>query len=124
MFGALTVGNTVGPQVYLAWEAPVYKTGLYVDIGCWCVLWILVVSMGFYLKFLNHRQERRRVEMGLPANIKDTSIMTTEDAEAYRVELQESMRAQGIDPQVLENALALAFEDLTDRKNPMFQYVV
>lgn len=124
MFGALTIGNVVGPQVYLAWEAPVYHTGLYVDIACWCMEFILVCSMGQYLRILNKRQEAKRVAMGLPANIKDTSIMTTTEAEAYRVELAEIMRAQGISQTVLDDALALAFEDLTDRKNPMFQYVV
>jgi hypothetical protein len=85
---------------------------------------ILVCSMGQYLRILNKRQEAKRVAMGLPANIKDTSIMTTTEAEAYRIELAEIMRAQGISQSVLDDALALAFEDLTDRKNPMFQYVV
>ena len=32
MFGALTIGNIVGPQVYLTREAPVYKTGIFVDM--------------------------------------------------------------------------------------------
>jgi hypothetical protein len=124
MFGALTVGNTVGPQVYLAKEAPVYLTGLYVDIGCWCVLFILICTMGVYLGRLNKQQEAKRVAMGLPANMKDTSIMTTEEAELYRVEFQETMRAQGIHPDVLERALEAAFDDVTDKKNPMFQYVL
>lgn len=124
MFGALTWGNTIGPQVYLAAEAPYYHTGLYVDIACWCIELILIVSMGQYLRILNKRQEKKRVEMGLPANIKDTSIMTTTEAEAYRIELAQTMQAQGISHEVLENALAMAFEDLTDRRNPMFQYVV
>lgn len=124
MFGALTIGNVVGPQVYLDREKPTYFTGLYVDIACWCVEFILICVMGQYLRILNKRQEQKRREMGLPENIKDTSIMTTSEAEAYRIELQQTMIAQGIDQRVLEDALALAFEDLTDKKNPMFQYVV
>jgi len=49
MFGALTIGNIVGPQVYLAKQAPYYKTGLYVDIGCWSIEFLLIISMGQYL---------------------------------------------------------------------------
>jgi hypothetical protein len=38
MFVFQCVGNIIGPQVYLAREAPKYFTGLYVDIACWCLL--------------------------------------------------------------------------------------
>jgi hypothetical protein len=111
MFGALTVGNVVGPQVYLAREAPYYHTGLYVDIGCWCVEFILIVSMGFYLRYLNKKQEARRVAMGMPANIKDISIMGPIEAEAYKHELAEMMRQSGFDmTKFNENA----FDDMTD----------
>ena len=111
MFGALTIGNVVGPQVYLKREAPVYKTGLYVDIGCWCVELILVVSMGFYLRMLNRRQEAKRVALGMPANLKDISIMPQDEAEKYRAELEQQMAASGHDSRFLnENA----FDDLTD----------
>lgn len=37
MFGALTIGNVIGPQVYLAREAPAYLTGLYVNLACWSI---------------------------------------------------------------------------------------
>lgn len=121
MFGALTVGNVVGPQVYLKREDPYYHTGLYVDIACWCILLILIVSMGFYLKFLNKRQERRRVEMGLPAGLKDISIMSHDEAEVYKHELDAQLRAAGFDPDMLNDK---AFEDLTDFQNPWFQYVL
>jgi hypothetical protein len=121
MFGALTVGNVVGPQVYLAKEAPFYHTGLYVDIGCWCVEFILVIAMGFHLRRLNRKQEARRVAMGLPANIKDMSIMTTEEADAYRLELAGMLERSGYDMAKFNEH---AFEDMTDFENPMFQYVV
>jgi len=114
MFGALTVGNVVGPQVYLANEKPYYYTGLYVDIGCWCVLEVLIVSMGFYLAYLNRQQEAKRVAMGLPANIKDMSIMTNEEAEAYKIELAEMMRRAGMD---ISKATEGSFDDLTDVSN-------
>lgn len=111
MFAALTIGNIVGPQVYLQPEAPVYLTGLYVDIACWCILFLLIVTMGQYLRILNKRQEKRRVELGMPANVKDISIMSTSEAEAYKAELEETMRRSGTDMSRLnENA----FDDLTD----------
>ncbi|KAI9631709.1 major facilitator superfamily domain-containing protein [Dioszegia hungarica] len=121
MFAALTIGNTVGPQVYLASEAPQYPTGLYVDIGCWCVLELLIIWMGFYLARLNRSQEAKRVALGLPADIKDMSIMSTAEADAYKVELAEMMRRAGMD---YGKATEGSFDDLTDRQNPHFQYVV
>lgn len=111
MFAALTIGNTVGPQVYLASEAPQYPTGLYVDIGCWCVLELLIIWMGFYLARLNRSQEAKRVALGLPADIKDMSIMSTAEADAYKVELAEMMRRAGMD---YGKATEGSFDDLTD----------
>jgi len=120
MFGALTIGNIVGPQVYFQREQPYYKTGLYVDIGCWCVEFILVVTMGQYLRILNKRQEARRVALGMPANMKDISIMTTAEATAYKIELAQIMAASGISmDRINENA----FDDMTDFENPSFMYV-
>jgi hypothetical protein len=111
VFAALTIGNTVGPQVYLSTEAPYYLTGLYVDIGCWCVEFLLIIAMGFYLKYLNRQQEAKRVALGLPANIKDISIMPTAEAEAYKIELAEMMRRAGLD---YAKATEGSFDDMTD----------
>ncbi|RSH85367.1 hypothetical protein EHS25_004763 [Saitozyma podzolica] len=121
MFGALTVGNIVGPQVYLTKEAPYYHTGLYVDIGCWCVEFILIVSMGFYLRRLNRKQEARRVAMGMPADIKDISIMSTAEADAYKIELTEMMARSGFD---MSHFNENSFDDMTDWENPNFMYVL
>lgn len=86
-------------------------TGLYVDLACWSLLCLLVLSMGAYLKYLNKRQEARRVSLGLPANLKDISIMSTDDATAYRKVLSERLKAEGFDETKLnENA----FDDMTD----------
>ena len=111
MFGALTIGNIIGPQVYLAREKPLYLTGLYVDIGCWCVELILVISMGFYLRRLNKKQEARRVALGLPAGIKDMSIMSTREADAYKIELAEMMTTAGVDMSHFNES---SFDDMTD----------
>ncbi|TXT04298.1 hypothetical protein VHUM_04185 [Vanrija humicola] len=121
MFVFQCAGNVIGPQVYLVREAPVYLTGLYVDIACWCMLLILALSMGVYLNVLNKRKEAQRVAMGLPANLKDMSIMTTEEADAYRKELSQRLAAEGFDESRLWGQ---SFDDMTDFENPMFAYVL
>ncbi|OCF32432.1 allantoate transporter [Kwoniella heveanensis BCC8398] len=121
MFVFQCAGNIIGPQVYFKREAPYYYTGLYVDIGCWSVLVILIVAMRFYLGHLNRKQASRRAAIGLPAELEDTSIMTTAEAKAYKVKLTESMKENGLDSAKLyENA----FDDMTDFENPAFIYVL
>jgi hypothetical protein len=105
--------NSIGPQVYLTKEAPYYHTGLYVDIGCWSVLCLLIISMRFYLAHLNRKQEAKRVAMGLPADLKDMSIMSHEEADAYKQELTAMLAQKGMtEAQLFENA----FDDLTDKQ--------
>ncbi|WWC88254.1 uncharacterized protein L201_003161 [Kwoniella dendrophila CBS 6074] len=121
MFVAQCVGNIVGPQVYLKREQPYYHTGLYVDIGCWSTLFLLIVFMRFYLNRLNKKQIPRRVALGLPADLKDMSIMPYDELEAYKTELANKMNAAGLDSSKLyENA----FDDMTDYENPYFIYVL
>ncbi|ORY26790.1 major facilitator superfamily domain-containing protein [Naematelia encephala] len=121
MFVAQCVGNIIGPQVYLAREAPVYKTGLIVDVCCWSVLCILILSMGFHLNRLNKKQRARREAMGLPGDLEDMSIMTLEEATAYRTMLTERLRGQGFDETKLYDK---AYDDMTDFENPTFIYVL
>lgn len=121
MFVFQCAGNIAGPQFYFSREAPVYRTGLYVDIGCWSVLCVLALSMGAYLKYLNKKQAARRMALGLPGDLKDMSIMTTLEAAEYKRELTATMLAQGLDEAKLyENA----FDDMTDFENPAFIYVL
>jgi hypothetical protein len=101
----------IPPKVYLAREAPVYKTGLYVDIGCWSVLCILVWSMGAYLHLLTRRKAAERERLGLPADLKDMSIMGQVEATTYRQALREKMRAQGMDEAKIYEQ---SFDDMTD----------
>ncbi|KAJ9092801.1 hypothetical protein QFC21_006677 [Naganishia friedmannii] len=115
------VGNIVGPQVYLAREAPKYYTGIYVDIACWCLLGILALVMGAHLKHLNKKQEQRRVALGRPAEVKDTSIMSLEEGRAYKEELRLALLAEGKDVKDMNQE---SFDDLTDRQNPDFFYVI
>jgi hypothetical protein len=67
--------------------------------------------MGLYLRYLNRKQERRRVSLGLPAKLEDMSIMSTDDAAAYRSSLSQRLREQGFDEIKLFEG---AFDDMTD----------
>ncbi|WRT69284.1 uncharacterized protein IL334_006268 [Kwoniella shivajii] len=121
MFVFQCAGNIIGPQVYFEREAPYYYTGLYVDIGCWSVLILLIIAMRFYLAHLNRKQAVKRASLGMPSELEDMSIMTTEEAKAYKIKLTEHMKAHGLDEAKLyENA----FDDMTDFENPAFIYVI
>jgi uncharacterized membrane protein len=121
MFVFQCAGNMIGPQVYLSREAPVYSTGLYVDIACWCILLLLALSMGAYLKLLNKRKAAQRAALGLPEDLKDMSIMATDEATAYKAELSARLKAQGFDEARLYEH---SFDDMTDFENPTFMYVL
>jgi len=67
--------------------------------------------MSIYLKYLNRKKVQLRISLGLPADIKDMSIMSTEEADRYRIALTERLRMEGFDEAKLyENA----FDDMTD----------
>lgn len=105
------MGQIVGPQVYLVKEAPVYRTGLIVDMACWACLFCLALFMGYWLRHLNNKQRDKRIALGLPGDIKDMSIMTLDEAQAYKAELTEMLRVSGFDEtRLYENA----FDDMTD----------
>ena len=76
--------------------------------------------MGAHLKALNRKQQQRRIALGRTGDIKDPSIMSLEEAQAYRLELKEALRAEGRD---IDDLNLDAFADLTDRENPDFFYV-
>lgn len=67
--------------------------------------------MSRYLKYPNRKQAKRRVALGLSEHIEDMSIMSIEEASAYRDTLANNLREQGYDEKLLyENA----FDDMTD----------
>jgi hypothetical protein len=69
--------------------------------------------MRFYLSYLNRKQEAKRIAMGLPADLKDMSIMSHEEADAYKQELTAMLAQKGMtEAQLFENA----FDDLTDKQ--------
>ena len=129
--------QVIGPQLYFSWEAPFYYTGLYCDIGAWTGLFLTCLVMGLYLKYLNKKKRERRIELGLPAELQDMSIMSIPEAARYRAELTTALRASGFDETKLFEG---AFDDMTDIewvasgaeewafadgfRNPIFMYVV
>jgi hypothetical protein len=108
---ALKKHQIIGPQVYLANQAPYYFTGLYTDIACWCLEVVLCVSMAFYLRHLKTKQAARRLALGLPGEIKDMTIMPPAEAEAYKIELADMVRAKGLS---MDKFNEFAFDDMTD----------
>jgi hypothetical protein len=106
----------VGPQVYLAHERPYYRTGLYVDIGCWACLCLMSLLMAAHLHQLNKKQERRRIAAGFVEKSVDTSILTLADAaEAEKLQVAEKV-GQG-------NREEVKTVDTTDMENMFFHYV-
>lgn len=101
----------VGPQLYFSREAPTYRTGLYCDIAAWSLLCVLCVAMGFHLRHLNNKQAKRRMALGLSIDIQDMSIMSLEEASAYRLALTQQLRQHGFDEAKLYEH---SFDDMTD----------
>ncbi|KAJ9119024.1 hypothetical protein QFC22_003513 [Naganishia vaughanmartiniae] len=118
-FAFACLGNIIGPQVYLSREKPYYRTGLYVDIGCWCCISMMCFVMARYLAHLNKVQEMKRVSTGQRGNSQDTSIMSLKEAAAYKANLRTTIIEEN--PQGEE---ANKMDDLTDNENVNFHYVL
>ncbi len=76
----------------------------------WGVLIITTVIMSAYMRWLNYRNEKRRIAMGRVGVKVDTSIMTVAESKAYHDKLAADMVAAGITTQLNADA----FMDLTD----------
>ncbi|ORY24487.1 putative allantoate transporter [Naematelia encephala] len=119
MFTGSCVGNMIGPQLFISKEAPLYYTGLRSCLSLFTALCALIVVQGLYLMYLNKKQEKRRIDLGLPAAIRDISLMAIEEAEAYKAELTAMLRTQNMTEGQL---FSHAYDDMTDWENPMFMY--
>lgn len=99
-----SAGNIVGPLLFDTDQAPEYKPGLRSTMG---ITAALIASIGLEvinLWFLNKSQRKKRIANGKPADVNDTSMSHTYQAD-------EDGRGED------------AFLDLTDRKNDEFVYV-
>ncbi|KAM0344950.1 hypothetical protein ACHAPU_007084 [Fusarium lateritium] len=102
-------GNIIGPLLFSSKDAPTYKPGLTKTMGITGAMIGVVLLQLVNLMFLNKLQERKRVQNGKPAKIRDLSMEHQYVANAQ----------QGEDGELGHNA----FMDLTDSKNDEFVYV-
>lgn len=82
---------------------------------CWIALAVLTLFTAAFLAFRNKQQEKKRVSLGKPAKVIDTSLNL----------FKEKAKATGAPGEV--EAVAAnekAFDDLTDRQNEDFIYVL
>lgn len=105
----VSAGNIIGPLLFNQNDAPYYKPGLEKVMGITCALVAVIALQVVNLFFLNKIQERKRVQNGKPAKLRDLSMEHRYTA---------GSREEG-DAQLGENA----FKDLTDSKNDEFVYV-
>jgi hypothetical protein len=111
----------IGPQFFLTNEAPYYFTGIRACLSLFVALCALTLIQGCYLIYLNRKQEARRVALGLPAKLRDISLMSIEESDAYKSELTSMLQAVHMTQGEL---FSHAYDDMTDRENPMFMYVL
>ncbi|KAI9043214.1 putative 2-ketogluconate transporter [Aspergillus affinis] len=67
-FVSWAVGNAIGPQVFLEWDAPRYLIAFGVHLGCYSAMTLAVIFLRFYLKAQNKKKERMLQEAGLDPN--------------------------------------------------------
>ncbi|KAF9884223.1 hypothetical protein FE257_001955 [Aspergillus nanangensis] len=63
-FVSWAVGNAIGPQVFLANDAPRYFTAFGVHLGCYTAMTLAVIFLRFYLVAQNKKKDRMLAEMG------------------------------------------------------------
>lgn len=90
-----SVGNSIGPQVFLKWNAPRYLIAFSVHMGCYGLLVLVIFFLRWHLKRENGRKDK----------------------------VQREFAEQQIRDGVTDEGLTHAFDDLTDRENLNFRYV-
>ena len=83
--------HTIGPQVFLTWDAPRYFIAFATHLGCYVLLVIVIISLRFYLV---HQNKQRYL-----------------------------LASAGIQ-EAKDERMIHAWEDLTDKENPNFRYVI
>ncbi|GAB1196565.1 major facilitator superfamily domain-containing protein [Aspergillus pseudonomiae] len=64
-FVSWAVGNAIGPQVFLAKDAPRYFIAFGVHLGCYSAMTLAVIFLRFYLIAQNKKKERMLQEAGV-----------------------------------------------------------
>ncbi|KAG7097868.1 hypothetical protein E1B28_005180 [Marasmius oreades] len=111
VFVAQCAGNIVGPLLYRTEDKPGYHPGLIGSLISWIALAVLTCITATYLAYLNKWQEEARIRKGKPGKVVDRSL--------------ETYKARDSSGSVEGNARNdQAFDDLTDRDNEDFIYVL
>ncbi|PFH51092.1 hypothetical protein AMATHDRAFT_192003 [Amanita thiersii Skay4041] len=101
-------GGMVGPLLFSPQEGPRFRKGLFALLIAFCAFSVLVCITVTYLRYLNRRNENRRILAGKRAKIIDISMLPVQDANALQ----------------LQNVIGHdAFKDMTDLQNEEFIYV-
>lgn len=112
---ASAAGNIIGPYLFKQVDAPRYLPGLRACLGIFVALFAVIILQVVNLTWLNRRKAAERVRKGLPAYPHDVSMdlkYRGDDADADVV-------VDGV-----ERAPEVPDEDLTDKQNEMFVYVL
>jgi len=104
-------GNVVAPYLFKAADAGIYyRPALQAVMAIFCVVCGLIVLQIFNLIWANKRKEKQRVSMGLPAKLVDYSMANKYSEQSEGAENAHDSRALD--------------EDLTDKNNPYFIYIL
>jgi hypothetical protein len=52
-----SAGNAIGPQVFLAWDAPKYFIAFATHLGCYALLIIVLITFRWYLTAQNRKRD-------------------------------------------------------------------
>ncbi|WWD19458.1 hypothetical protein CI109_103918 [Kwoniella shandongensis] len=117
-WGAVCVGNAIGPQLFTSNSAPYYFPGLRDNIISMAVTEGCVVGLAVWIYFLNRRNKRRREARGMSGDIIDFSL----EAESKWAGLREKQAANDQAAGITQTHGQKAFLDLTDLENDEFVY--
>ncbi|KAI1484885.1 major facilitator superfamily transporter [Biscogniauxia mediterranea] len=127
LFVGQSIGNVVGPLLYTQAEAPSYSRGLRSNLALYVIIMVIVFATTIYLRVLNKSHAKKRVAMGKPAVVVDTSLDSAKEAAAKQALAKADGTPEGNAAAVEEAAQVVvgerAFENLTDLQNEEFVFV-
>ncbi|KAH8666987.1 major facilitator superfamily domain-containing protein [Xylariales sp. PMI_506] len=66
-FISWAVGNAIGPQIFLTYDAPRYFTAFSIHLGCYTILELILIFLRFHLKRQNAKKDQLE-SVGVDAN--------------------------------------------------------
>ncbi|XXH01967.1 hypothetical protein Hte_008330 [Hypoxylon texense] len=142
LFIGQSVGNVIGPLLYTQSDAPGYERGLVSNMALYAAIMVLSAFTYVYLSKLNKVHAKRRVAMGKPAVIVDTSLDSPEEVAAAAAaaagrrgssgenagesarSAEEGDVSASPNNEEVERPGDRAFENLTDLQNEDFVFVL